>query len=68
VRREDLRALPIPIAVALAIVLIYFVASGNWTNLGNPIASAVAIVAGVIGFGAGVAVDRRPWQRRRTQD
>ena len=66
-RRDGLRMLPVPIVVALLIVLIYFVASGNWTNLGNPIASIVAICAGLIGFAAGVALDRRPWRRRRTQ-
>ena len=67
-RRDDLRALPVPILTALVIVLLYFAATGNWTSLHNPIASTVAIGAGSVGFAAGVALDRRPWRRRRTED
>lgn len=51
------------IAVALLITLGYFALTGNWTNLGNPIASIVALLAGVIGFAAGQLP--RAYARRR---
>ncbi|MGI8549478.1 MAG: hypothetical protein ACR2PL_01595 [Dehalococcoidia bacterium] len=60
--RETLRALIVPAVVALVVILAYFFISQNWTNLGNPLASVAATVAGFSGFAAGVALDQR---RRR---
>jgi drug/metabolite transporter (DMT)-like permease len=59
----DVRALLVPIIVALVLELGYFFLSGNWQNLANPMAGVGAVLAGVIGFGAGALLDRR---HRRT--
>lgn len=64
VRRNDFRGLLVPVVIALVITLGYFALTGNWTSLANPIASTVAVLAGVVGFAVGVLLDRRPWQRQ----
>lgn len=65
--RLDLLTFFVPPAVALFLTLAYFFLTRNWTNLGNPLASMVALAAGVTGFGASVGVDRLRRSRRRTR-
>lgn len=50
-----LPGLLIAAAVSLVLTVGYFALTGGWTNLGNPIASIVAVIAGAIGFAAGQA-------------
>jgi hypothetical protein len=58
----------VPAAVALAVTLGFFLLTGNWTNLGNPIASVVATLGGVAGFAVGAAPFLRRAQRSTTPD
>ncbi len=58
VDRDELLHIVIPPAVALALMLIYFAASGRWNDVHDPINSIVAMVIGAIGFAAGAAADR----------
>ena len=63
-----LPGLLLAIGVSLLLTVAYFALSGGWTNLGNPIASIVAVVAGGIGFGAGLVpeyIRRRRAERTR---
>lgn len=48
-----------PAAIALLITIAYFLLSGKWTDLGNPVAGIVAIIAGAAGLAAGAGLDRR---------
>lgn len=62
--RSDVQALLLPAIIALVIILGYFLLSGNWSNLGNPLASIIAPIGGVIGAAVGVWRDRRRMSRK----
>ncbi len=58
--------LGVAITVALVLALAYFIVTGGWTNLANPIAGIVAVFSGIIGSGVAVAIDRRQRARPST--
>jgi hypothetical protein len=58
-RAADFRGLILPVSIALVLTLIYFFVTNGWTRLANPIPGIVSVIAGVIGFAAGVALDRQ---------
>ncbi|HEY8491951.1 MAG TPA: hypothetical protein VIO14_13270 [Dehalococcoidia bacterium] len=45
-------------AFSVLVVLAYFLITDRWTQLDNPIASIVAIVAGVLGIGVAYGTER----------
>jgi hypothetical protein len=51
------RAVIAPV-VALALMLTYFGLTGWWNNLGNPVASQLAVISGVIGAIAAIVAGR----------
>lgn len=48
----------IPPVVAGGMMLGYFTLTNRWTELGNPVASQLAVIAGVIGAFIGILADR----------
>ncbi len=53
-RASDFRALALPAGLALVLTMLYFVVTNGWTRLETPLPGLVAVIAGAIGFGAGV--------------
>jgi hypothetical protein len=66
-RVSDFRALALPAGVALVLTMLYLVATNGWTRLATPLPGLVAVIAGVVGFAAGIFVDRRRMARRARQ-
>jgi glucose uptake protein GlcU len=64
---QNLAGLGIAAGIALLLTLAYFLVAHAWTNLANPIAGTVAVIAGVIGFAVASAIDARRTSRPRSQ-
>lgn len=58
IQRRWTVALLTGVAFSVLVVLAYFVLTGRWTELDNPVASIVATVAGVLGIAVAYGTER----------